>query len=249
MNADLSLSARLRHALLEKLQSMGLEIRKTQPESARRLRYFLKRFPVDAVLDVGANVGQYGRLLRELGYEGRIYSFEPGGEAFAQLERCAADDSAWTPLRLALGSSEGTVTLNVSEATDFSSIRQVRTETLGLDGHARICTREEVPCRRLDAVLAELKVQGRRLLKLDVQGFEDEVLAGAGDALDSIHAVEIELSAAPLYEGQRLMEEQILFLKSRGFALYDLWDGFRNRNTGQVMEFEALFFREAAFNP
>lgn len=244
MDTYLSLPARLRHAFLEKLQSMGLEIRKTQPESARRLRYFLKRFHIDVVLDVGANIGQYGRQLRALGYGGQIYSFEPGGEAFEKLDRLAARDPAWTPLRLALGSTEGTVTLNVSEASDFSSIRKVRDETLNLDGHARIRVREQVSCRRLDTVLTELPVGGGLLLKLDVQGFEDEVLAGAGAALDGIDAIEIELSATPLYEGQRLMEEQIQYLRSRGFELYDLWDGFRNRNTGQVMEFEALFFRE-----
>lgn len=46
----------------------------------------LLRLEIDCVFDVGANCGQYGQNLREIGYRGTILSFEPGLLAFRDLE-------------------------------------------------------------------------------------------------------------------------------------------------------------------
>src|SRR5437764_15402991 len=55
------------------------------------------------VIDVGAHRGEYGRLLRDLGYEGEIISFEPVAANFKILERKSASDPRWQVHRLALG--------------------------------------------------------------------------------------------------------------------------------------------------
>ena len=139
---------------------------------------------VDVVLDVGANAGQYGELLRERGYAGRLVSLEPVAEAYAELERRAAADGAW-------------------EAHPRGGLRRRRRDDAQRDG----ATRAAAPCcpatsasrtsragsrrrpqarrrRRLDGLVRELLRAGERAyLKLDVQGYERQVLAGAGDAL------------------------------------------------------------------
>src|SRR5688500_2068285 len=97
--------ARARHAVRGRVQGAlaraGWEVRPlADDEDARRVK-LLESERIDLVLDVGANVGQYASKLRDAGYTGRIVSFEPYREAFAQLERNAARDPRWEARRLA----------------------------------------------------------------------------------------------------------------------------------------------------
>src|SRR5687767_3589170 len=81
----------------------------------------LEMYGVNCVIDVGAHAGQYGERLRAGGYRGRIVSFEPTPDGFAELEAAAARDDRWRVRRLALGREDGTTTMNVVQGT-LSSI-------------------------------------------------------------------------------------------------------------------------------
>jgi hypothetical protein len=76
------------------------------------------------VLDVGANEGQFATLLRSLGFDGRIVSFEPVAESFRILERHASGDSRWTVHNFALGDEEGEMPINILPRSDFNSFLQ-----------------------------------------------------------------------------------------------------------------------------
>src|SRR3712207_4654473 len=86
-----------------------------------QLPILLDMYGVNCVIDVGAHAGQYGQRLRAGGYRGRLVSFEPTPDAFAELERAAARDSRWQVHRFALGRDDGTTTMNVVPGT-LSSI-------------------------------------------------------------------------------------------------------------------------------
>ena len=86
---------------------------------ARRMR-LLSTHEVTLVFDVGANVGQYATELRTLGYRGRIVSFEPLPDAFAELERVARHDPLWEAVNIGLGDTERPATINRS-ANSYSS--------------------------------------------------------------------------------------------------------------------------------
>jgi hypothetical protein len=105
-------------------------------------------------------------------------------------------------------------------------------------------TSEEITIRRLDDVLATVKIDREILLKLDVQGYEDKVLAGGPDLLSKARVIVIEVSFRRLYEGQPLFDDIYAKLRSQGFAyqgnLYQLLD---NRD-GSVVQADAVFLRE-----
>ena len=88
----------------------------------RELADFIQDRAIDVVIDVGANFGQFGESLRAKGYKGRILSFEPVAASFQVLSKKAAGDPKWEVQHCGLGAAAGEAVINVSEASDFSSI-------------------------------------------------------------------------------------------------------------------------------
>lgn len=208
------------------------------------LRRFFSRNHIDTVLDVGANEGQHAEHLRKLGFEGTIWSFESGAEAFAALRRAAKTDDRWHCFNCALGDGDGEAMLNVSEYSVFSSILSSNAYQRSLDSRAKICRKECVTMRRLDSFLAENPwPHGSILLKLDAQGYERNILHGASRSLEGIFAVQTELSLHALYDGQPMLEETVILLRNAGFDFYTVWEGLCDPHTGQAVEIDALFFR------
>src|SRR5665213_2689705 len=64
---------------------------------------------IQAVIDVGGNVGGYGAELREYGYSGRIISFEPTAQAYEKLAARAKADPKWIVSKTAIGEFSGEV--------------------------------------------------------------------------------------------------------------------------------------------
>src|SRR5439155_10810610 len=95
---------------------------------------------ITLVFDVGANVGQFGKLLRNSGYGGRIVSFEPVNSAYAQLSSAAAHDPNWTTIPAALGTSKGEATINVNRNSDMSSLLTIREDHARIHGFEQIDT-------------------------------------------------------------------------------------------------------------
>ena len=231
------------------LQRLGLDVRRYQedppdPHAAIRQR-FLAHYGVDLVIDVGANGGQYGRWLRATGYGGRILSFEPVTTARVRLEECARDDALWTVSAKALGSEGGMATINVAgNAAKSSSLLPMLAAHSSAAPEADYVGTEEVEICRLDH-LETLVGPARRIhLKLDVQGFEGEVLDGAQGLGSRIAGVEMELSFVPLYDGGLTYLEAFERMADSGYTLKQLFPGFSDRHTGALLQADAIFYRE-----
>jgi hypothetical protein len=78
-----------------------------------------------------------------------------------------------------------------------------------------------------------------------VQGYERKILAGAGDCLDQVKGVQLEMSLVPLYQGQPTWDEMLQFMRLKGFALWKIEPGTRDSATGRESEFDGIFFRAA----
>jgi FkbM family methyltransferase len=198
---------------------------------------------VDLVVDVGANEGQWARELRAEGYRGTIVSFEPLSAAHTRLARTARGDAAWVVHRTALGDHDGEGRLNVAgNAGASSSLLTMAESHERAAPDARYVAQETVRVSRLDAL--DLPAGGRLMLKLDVQGAERAVLAGARTTLERVRMVECELSLVELYDGQALMAELVDLLGSIGFALWGLRPGLADQARGQLLQVDGLFVRD-----
>ena len=203
------------------------------------LRKFFRQFEINCVLDVGANTGGYARLLRRLGYRGKIVSFEPNPDAFAVLRGEFRDDPAWQGQCVALGSSRGRVAFHVATSNNESSFLD-RPEG---DWVARVDEVELIPLDALFADLVKPLDRPRVFLKMDTQGYDLEVIRGATACLDGIVAIQSEVSVQPLYEGMTHYTDALAHYESLGYTLMHLALVLRGKKHENVVEYDALMAR------
>jgi FkbM family methyltransferase len=209
-----------------------------------RFAYALQTRGIRTVLDVGANVGQFGVDLRRARYTGAILSVEPLGSAYGKLQRRAAADPTWTTVRAAVSDAPGTLTMNVSANSVSSSVLPMRGEHTSAAPEARYVATEEVPATTVDEIVAAYALDpASTLLKIDVQGYEKAVLAGGADTLGKFAGVRTELSLTPLYDGQALMGEVMALLDGHGFELWLLERGFTDPQSRRLLQMDGTFFR------
>lgn len=205
----------------------------------------LRADAISVVLDVGANEGQYAHALRLSGWTGRIVSFEPLAAAFEVLAARAEGDSRWQARRLAIGRHAAALDLNVSAASMSSSFLPMHANHERLVPGTQYVATEPVACVPLDDVFDEDVGNGdRTALKVDVQGFETEVLAGAAESLRRIQIVEIELNLIDLYVSQPSAEQVIATLATAGFSLVAMDPEHVDLATGQASWANATFRRK-----
>jgi FkbM family methyltransferase len=211
-----------------------------------RFVFALNQHGVRSVLDVGANVGQFGRDLRRAKFTGTILSVEPLGAAYRELATQIAGDPGWTAEQAAVSDRSGTLTMNVAGNSVSSSVLPMLTGHLEAAPAARYVRTEEVPATTVDDLVARHRLDpAGTLLKIDVQGYEKSVLDGAGSTLPQFAAVRTEMSLVPLYEGQALMPEIMSYLAERGFDLWFLERGFTDPHTRRVLQVDGVFFRRS----
>lgn len=229
------------------LQARGLDLVRYEPGThalARRAR-LLHAYQVGVVLDVGANVGQYGTQLRDIGYAGRIISFEPLRDAFHQLSAVAKADGSWTSFNCGLGDVDGRTQIHVAGNSQSSSILSMLPAHLASEPASEYVASEGIEVHRLDSLFQDLGVgRDNVLLKIDTQGFEKRVLGGAEQSLRMIQTIQLEMSLVPLYEGEASFDEMYRLVQSKGFRLVSIETNFADQQTGQLLQLDGIFHRE-----
>jgi FkbM family methyltransferase len=215
-----------------------------QTSETARLAWLLQWKNIQYVLDVGANEGQYAQNLINAGFKGNIISIEPTSLAFEKLLKRAKRHKKWKCLNIALGESEGRVTINIAANSESSSILNMLPLHEQSAPSSSYVAKEEVPITAVDQLLIAENISANKLfLKIDAQGYESMILAGASQSLSSIQGVALEMSLMPLYQGEKLFDELDHEMKSLGFTLMSLEPVFFSSATHQVMQLNGIYFR------
>lgn len=198
---------------------------------------------IDVALDVGAARGHWGRELRDFGYTGRIVSFEPIAAPFADLASVSADDPTWEARNAALGDVAGRHDINVASNSDSSSLLPMAEQHRDAAPDIAYVATESITVERLDDIADDvLGASSRAFLKIDTQGFERAVLAGAEASLARLRGLQLEVSFVTLYEGGMLVDEAIAWAYDHGFVLTGIDQGF-TAPSGAILQADAVFFR------
>jgi FkbM family methyltransferase len=168
----------------------------------------------DVVWDVGANVGLYTRIFSEgAGPSGTVCAFEPVPSCFAELKRRCEDRPNVRFFGQALGDREATLPMWTAGDPLGATHSFVQA---GADQ-----TRIDVRVAPGDALVAREAVPTPNVIKIDVEGFEEEVLTGMPDAIanPACRAVFIEVHFGILEKrGARQAPARIQrFLSEKGF--------------------------------
>lgn len=209
------------------------------------LNNFLSRNKIQTIFDVGANEGQWSISVFRFGYKKRIISFEPQKSAHEKLVINSKKYSKWVVHEaVALGNINGFGKINISDNSVSSSIKTINITHLKSSPNARIVKTEKIKLVKLDSIFSNyFSKDDIILLKIDTQGFEKEVLEGSLISLSKISAILIELSLTELYEKQDNWINIINFLENNGFKVFKLFEGFKDKVTGQVLQVDCLLIK------
>jgi FkbM family methyltransferase len=174
----------------------------------------LRDLPSDLVaLDIGAHIGTTTRLLASRFTGGHVYAFEPSPDSYRQLARNCADVRNVTCIQMALGRQTGEE--HFSSGAVVSAYRHIV---------PRSGDTIAVPAMRLADWVAQRGLTRVGFIKIDVEGFEEEVLIPAEATLRAFLPVILFEYQPPFpqershYRGERLFP----FLESLGYSIYRL---------------------------
>lgn len=231
----------------ELLHRLGWDVRRTAYPSSEEvlLTRFLSVVQPTVVFDVGANIGQYGLSLRKCGFAGRIVSFEAIPSVHARLSAVAAADRDWIVAPCcALGRAPGEALINLANNSVSSSLLSMHDMHVKAAPDSRYVASETVRLERLDDIAGPLLPKHSRIfLKVDTQGYEEEVLAGADLVLKDVCAMQLELSVAPLYQGAPSLRRILELCEGLGFQLHGVIPGFYEERSGRLLQMDGLFLR------
>ncbi|HLW70714.1 MAG TPA: FkbM family methyltransferase [Candidatus Binataceae bacterium] len=189
-------------------------------------------FAPQTIVDVGAFEGDWSRLAKRVWPAASLRMVEPNLEKQARLGAVAKDLDAALLCEL-LGADDGQqVQFHLMESG--SSIMSERSPLPR--------TVEQRELRRLDSLFPELARPG--LLKIDAQGYELEILKGAGAILPAFEAILVEIAIIEINVGAPLLHDVVAFMKSLGFIAYDILEIHRRPLDQALNQIDLIFVRE-----
>lgn len=225
---------------------LGYELIKLRkhPTSNAHIINLINAHNIDLVLDVGANQGQFGKVLRQEGYRGEIHSFEPVGATFGRLEEASQTDKRWFAYQLAMGDECGNQTINVAESSDLSSL--LNPNNFGKEKYKKIETlrKETIQVSTIDTFLEEqiADLDNKRIfLKMDTQGYDLNVFKGSFNTLKHIICMLSEISLIPIYSGMPHYLDALKNYEEQGFIVTGLYPISRKDNLS-VVEMDCMLF-------
>lgn len=201
----------------------------------------LRTLAPDGIIDVGANRGQFSLVCRICHPEVPIVAFEPIPNEAETFRRVHGKFGSVSLIITALGQDSGFGTLHLSHSADSSSLLPIGLQQIRLFPKTTEIGILQVPVQQLDKLPNHWDGRSQQLLKLDVQGYELQVLKGAVQTLKSCSHVYVECSEVALYDGQALRAEVEAFLVGQGFKLTGRYNP--SMADGRLIQADYLFSR------
>jgi len=200
----------------------------------------LKRngFAPRTIIDLGANVGEWSRMASQVFPSSRYIMIDADPDNEPSLRKSAStvgQNSAYSTLLLGPEEKEGVT---------FHKLGTGSSVLPELTSYDR--SQVKLPMRTLDGYMGSLHYDSPVLLKLDVQGFELQVLLGGTVTLSSAEVVIMETSLLPYNENAPLFADVIAFMAEREFFAFDFCGQARRQTDDTLFQTDVAFVRKGS---
>ncbi len=238
----------LKAFVFETVRRFGYELRRVgsfHSDAFYDQTALLRGREVKVIFDGGAFDGGTALEYASRFPQATVYSFEPFPQSFANVQRAVSQTPRIKPINLALAEQVGPRTFHSNRDGATNSLlpnapeitKHLPTEWVVPTGSMT------VQCTTADAFAAEQKIDKIDLLKLDVQGGELLVMAGAEELLRrrAIDLIYTEVNYAETYAGAARYYDLFSHLEARGYRLYGLYNMAYFRRNAVVGGGDAIF--------
>ena len=191
-------------------------------------------FDPKVAVDVGAYCGEWTIAFRHLFPETRVLMVEPQQSQGDRLRALTHIHNGVEFAPVLLGAAAVTGVPFYQAETGSSVLRDPGNSSARLT---------EMPMTTLDIVTRASDFERADFLKLDVQGYELEVLKGAGHLLQSVEAVLMEVNLIAVYQAAPLVHEAVAYMAAHGFHVYDVCTFFRRPYDNALWQMDTMFVR------
>ena len=191
-------------------------------------------------IDIGANCGQFALVARKYYPLARIDSFEPLKRPSQCFESLFHKDSNVHLHRFAIGPEKQTLPMHISKRADSSSILPIGSNQSSIFPGTEETHTEHILVAPLNNYLKREDLASQVFVKIDVQGYELEVLKGCKSLMEHFDYIYVECSFIELYESQALADEVIKYLSDHSFKLAGVYNLFYDKK-GIAIQADFLF--------
>lgn len=239
----------MKQAIKNLLGILGLEMNTTKGKQLldykneiQRLRDVGKK-PFATIVDIGANTGQFAAHARVAFPLASIISFEPIESCFIELKNKFADDKNFKAYNCAIGRSNRKTTFHNNDYAPSSSMLEIAEEHVTHFPKTAHTTATVIEEKMFEEVIDISSLSKPCLIKIDVQGYELEVIKNNAKMLNAADTVIIETSFKQLYHGQPLFDEVYQAMTKLGFVYGGSYDQLFAPGTYQIIQSDSIFYK------
>lgn len=199
---------------------------------------------IDTVLDIGGNVGRFSKTMEYLFPNANIRAFEPLTTCFNQMRDLMKGYKNFEGYNIGLGSVESELDMEESNHNPSSSLLPMADLHKDAFPKAAGGSTKKVQVKRLDDIAPGLGLGDSIFIKVDVQGYELEVIRGGLDTFAKAKLLMLELSFQELYEGQPFFDDIYELIKPLGFRFYGNMGLMKHPKTGIPLDADCIFVNE-----
>jgi len=229
--------------LNEELLRQEWESKEKRKQELIKNNIWLINLKIKTVLDIGSNTGQFAEKILTILKGIDLYCFEPITSCYEELKRNLGSNKRVKFFNFALGNENGDQTINLNEYSPSSSILEMNKIHKEAFTYTEKTYTEKIEIKKLDDILGDLILTKPLLIKIDVQGFEMEVLKGGFGTINQADIIIIETTFEELYKSQPLFHEIYTFLKGLGFTFKGNFEQLINPNDGRILQADSIFMK------